>query len=177
MVPNVIAEYENGAATTAPTRESLYAGGLKIATIDAATTYHLRDHLSVRVNTDNSGTIIGEQGHYPFGDQWYLINTTTKEMFTSYERDHETGTTGAGTGNDYAMARYHVNRLGRFASLDPVEGIISDPQSLNHYAYSLNDPINLADPTGMTADATRDLRRRPCEGVHRSNLWQRSWWN
>jgi RHS repeat-associated protein len=138
----VIAEYDNGAAYTAPTREYLFAGGLKVATVDTATKYHLRDHLSVRVNTDSSGNIIGEQGHYPFGDSWYLNSTTTKEQFTTYERDPESG-------NDYAMARYNVNRLGRFSSVDPLSGNISDPQSLNRYAYVTNDPTNLTDPLGQ----------------------------
>jgi RHS repeat-associated protein len=141
----VIAEYDNGAAASSPSREYLYAGGLKVATLVSSTpTYHLRDHLSVRVNTDNSGSIIGEQGHYPFGDSWYLNSTTTKEQFTSYERDAESG-------NDYAMARYNVNRLGRFSSVDPLSGNLSNPQSLNHYAYALNDPINGADPSGLSS--------------------------
>ena len=160
-------EYENGAAPTAPTREYLYAGGLKVATVTGSTPmYHLRDHLSVRVNTDSSGMLIGEQGHYPFGDNWYLNNsTTTKEMFTTYERRPRNRRTGsAGTGNDYAMARYYPNRLGRFSSTDPLSGNINNPQSLNHYAYSLNDPINLMDPTGMTADMTA-----VCGGTPSSN--------
>jgi RHS repeat-associated protein len=93
------------------------------------------------VNTDSSGNLIGEQGHYPFGDSWYLNSTTTKEQFTTYERDSETG-------NDYAMARYYGSRLGRFLSVDPVAGNTSNPQSLNRYTYVLNDPINLIDPSG-----------------------------
>jgi RHS repeat-associated protein len=152
----VIAEYDNGAAVNAPTREYLYAGGTKIATVDTAMKFHLRDHLSVRVNTDSSGNIIGEQGHYPFGDSWYLNNTTTKEQFTTYERDAESG-------NDYAMARYNVNRLGRFSSVDPLPGSLGNPQSLNHYAYALNDPINGADPIGL--DPTfPDQPQTPCSG-------------
>ena len=146
----VIAEYTVTSGTPTLAREYLYAGGLKLATIDTATTYHLRDHLSVRVNTNTSGAIVGEQGHYPFGDSWYLNSTTTKEMFTSYERDPETGDGTTGTGNDFAMARYNVNRLGRFSSIDQLSGNLSNPQSLNHYAYSLNDPINDADPSGMS---------------------------
>ncbi len=63
----------------------------------------------------------------------------------TYERDVESG-------NDYAMARYHVNRLGRFSSTDPLSGNVGDPQSLNHYAYVQNDPINYADPTGMSGE-------------------------
>ena len=47
------------------------------------------------------------------------------------------------------MARYNVNRLGRFSSIDPLSGNISNPQSLNHYAYVANDPINMVDPLGL----------------------------
>ena len=36
-----------------------------------------------------------------------------------------------------------------FSILDPLSGSTSDPQSLNRYPYSRNDPINLIDPTGM----------------------------
>jgi RHS repeat-associated protein len=146
----VIAEYPAGSTGTSFSAEYLYAGGLKVATVtSSAQIYHLRDHLSVRVNTDSSGALVGEQGHYPFGDNWYMNSTTTKEMFTTYERDPETGSGSAGTGNDYAMARYNGNRLGRFSSIDPLSGNIGNPQSLNHYAYVTNDPINMADPLGL----------------------------
>jgi RHS repeat-associated protein len=92
--------------------------------------------------TDSSGNVIGEQGHYPFGEQCYAQSTTTKWQFTSYERDAESG-------NDYATFRYDVNRLGRFASPDLLAGSVADPQSLNRYAYVLNDPVNFVDPLGL----------------------------
>ena len=105
---------------------------MKIATVAGTTPmYHLRDHLSVRVNTDSNGNKTGEQGHYPYGESWYLTNTTVKQQFTSYEGDSETS-------NDYAIARYYINRLGRFSSVDPVAGNTSNPQSLNRYTYVLN---------------------------------------
>jgi hypothetical protein len=47
------------------------------------------------------------------------------------------------------MARYHVNRLGRFSSPDLVAGAIGDPQSLNRYAYVRNDSVNAVDPLGL----------------------------
>ncbi|HEY6181809.1 MAG TPA: RHS repeat-associated core domain-containing protein, partial [Terriglobales bacterium] len=47
------------------------------------------------------------------------------------------------------MARTYVNRLGRFSAPDRLSGPTTDPRSLNRYAYSLNDPVNLADPSGM----------------------------
>jgi RHS repeat-associated protein len=153
----VIAEYPAGSTGTSFSAEYLYAGGLKVATVtSSAQTYHLRDHLSVRVNTNSSGALIGEQGHYPFGENWFLTSTTTKEQFTTYERDAESG-------NDFAMARYNVNRLGRFSSVDPLSGNIGNPQSLNHYAYVTNDPINLADPTGMS-DAIAICGAGPAKG-------------
>src|SRR5262249_3877660 len=64
----------------------------------ATTTYFHMDHLSNRVLTDSSGNSSGQQGHYPFGESWYAVNSTSKWVFTSYERDAESG-------NDYALAR------------------------------------------------------------------------
>jgi hypothetical protein len=42
-----------------------------------------------------------------------------------------------------------VSRVNRFSSPDPIGGSIADPQSLNAYPYTRNDPINLTDPTGL----------------------------
>jgi hypothetical protein len=47
------------------------------------------------------------------------------------------------------MMRFSVNRLARFSSADPLSGSTSNPQSLNHYTYALNDAVNLADPSGL----------------------------
>jgi len=139
----VVAEYVNGAAPAAPTREYIYSGSALVATIaGSTTTYHHADHLSVRLTTDTSGNALAQQGHYPFGESWYQGSGGTKWQFTSYERDTESG-------NDYAMFRYHVNRLGRFSSPDPIAGSVADPQSLNRYAYVRNDAVNLADPLGL----------------------------
>src|SRR2546428_13768521 len=83
-------------------------------------------------------------GHFPFGESWYNA-TNDKLLFTSYEHDSESG-------NDYAMARSYVNRLGRFSSADPLSGSISDPQSLNRYDYVADDPTDLVDPQGTCPD-------------------------
>jgi len=137
-----IAEYDNGAAVASPSREYIYSGDTLISTVSAGTTnYHHADHLSVRVTTDANGNIVGQQGHFPYGEPWYSASTTTKFLFTSYEHDSETGL-------DYALARYYDSRMGRFCSPDPVDGWPDDPQSWNRYAYSRNDPVNLTDPSG-----------------------------
>jgi RHS repeat-associated protein len=139
----VIAEYQNGAAPGSPTREYIYSGGALLAKVESgAVQYYHPDQLSARLMTDSNGNVIGQEAHYPFGESWYQTNTTTKWLFTDYERDAESG-------NDYATFRYKTNRFGRFASPDPIAGSRSDPQSLNRYAYVLDDPVNLVDPLGL----------------------------
>jgi RHS repeat-associated protein len=138
----VIAEYGPSAPASSPNVEYIYSGGMLLARIQSSgTQYYLHDLLSPRVTTDSSGNVLGQQGHYPYGEQWYAANTTTKWFFTTYERDAESN-------NDYAMARYYVNRLGRFNASDPLGGSASDPQSLDRYAYARNDPVNKMDPSG-----------------------------
>ena len=88
-----------------------------------------------------NGNDIADQGHFPFGEAWYLGSAGTKWQFTTHERDAESG-------NDYAKARFNVSRLGRFSSPDPLSGSAGDPQSLNRYSYVRNMPVVAIDPTG-----------------------------
>jgi len=114
----VIAAYDNGAAVGSPSREYILAGGTRLAKIaSGATVYYHRDQVSTRVTTDSNGSVVSQQGHYPFGENWYQSGATpnstppnplpTDQQFTTYQRDTESG-------NDYALAREFVNRLGRF---------------------------------------------------------------
>jgi len=140
----VIAEYDNGAAPSAPSREYIYSGATLLAKIESgAAIYYHPDHLSNRVLTDSSGNSLGQRGHYPFGETWYESGTATKLKFTTYERDSESA-------NDYAMARTYINRFGRFPSTDPIPGSLGDPQSLNRYTYGRNVPVSVIDPSGMS---------------------------
>ena len=142
----VIAEYAAGAAASSPQREYIYSGSQLLAKIEGAgTSYYHPDHLSVRVTTDTTGTVIGTQGHYPFGEQWYPAPPqipSSKWQFTSYERDSESG-------NDYAMFRSYINPVARFSIPDAVAGSPANPQSLNRFSYVYNDPINSIDPFGL----------------------------
>ena len=74
-----------------------------------------------------------------------LVNFAYK--FTGKERDSESG-------NDYFGARYYSSNMGRFMTPDP-SGLSNadqtNPQSLNLYAYALNNPLRYTDPTGLEA--------------------------
>ena len=119
----VIAEYDNGAAPSSPSREYVYSGSQLLATISGgATTYHHPDQLSVRLSTDSSANVSRSFGHYPFGVVWYETGTASKWKFKTYERDAESN-------NDYAMARFYNNPIARFTSPDPLPGSVADPQA------------------------------------------------
>ncbi len=138
----VVAEYDNGAAPTAPSREYIYGGGALLAKIDSSgTKYYHQDLLSNRLVTDSSGNTYNQMGTFPFGDPWYTT-INDKLYLTSYERDSESS-------NDYAQARFFRWLIGRFLTLDPLPGSTGDPQSLNRYTYVENNPTNATDPSGQ----------------------------
>lgn len=45
--------------------------------------------------------------------------------------------------------RYYVPEKGRWLTPDPLAGDITNPQSLNRYAYVMNNPTNFVDPLGL----------------------------
>ena len=48
----------------------------------------------------------------------------------------------------YYHARYYHPGLGHFVSADTIVPEPGNPQSLNRYAYVLNNPLKYTDPTG-----------------------------
>ncbi len=89
-----------------------------------------------------------------------MITTGIKDKFTGKERDTETGL-------DYFGARYYGSNMGRFMTPDEFPGDpvdlfdvddppsqalpyadITNPQSLNKYAYTYNSPLRYIDPDG-----------------------------
>lgn len=100
---------------------------------------------SIRIVTDAQGQIVARHEFLPFGEE--LSPQTPprdKKLFTSQERDVETG-------QDYFGARYYRAGLGRFTTVDPghVNGAVEDPQSWNAYAYARNNPLRFIDAEGL----------------------------
>ncbi|MFZ0063268.1 MAG: RHS repeat-associated core domain-containing protein [Pyrinomonadaceae bacterium] len=80
--------------------------------------------------------------------------------FTSYERD--------ANGGDDAMMRKYQSSSSRFNQPDPYDGSynLTDPQSLNRYAYVQNDPVNFVDPSGLNIEnPSGNSRPQPLSGL------------
>ena len=96
------------------------------------------------------GNVCFSADYFPYGQELdYTTTCNTSYKFTGYERDAETG-------NDYAFARYYNPRLSRFMSEDPGPRDITDPQTLNRYAYVRNNSANMTDRTGLCSDFVDD---------------------
>jgi RHS repeat-associated protein len=83
------------------------------------------------------------------------VEDNVRQRFTGYERDEEIGL-------DYARARYYSGQQGRFTSPDPLlaSGRPASPQSWNRYAYVLNNPLRLTDPSGLTETQAESARQQ-----------------
>ncbi|MBL0240344.1 MAG: RHS repeat-associated core domain-containing protein [Chloracidobacterium sp.] len=120
----------------------------------AKVAYLTADHLgSPRINTDVTGAVASRHDYHPFGEEIATSQRTSvlgyaddtiRKQFTGYEIDGETDL-------DFAMARMYANRLGRFSSIDfgNAGALDIEPQSWNAYSYSLNNPVNITDPSGL----------------------------
>jgi len=56
-----------------------------------------------------NGNDIADQGHFPFGEAWYLGSAGTKWQFTTHERDAESGRPPSGCLNLWPL-HGHLNR-------------------------------------------------------------------
>jgi RHS repeat-associated protein len=128
------------------------------------TTYVLPDHLgssdtlldgsgapSGRLSFDAHGNRRGSDWRRSSPPDWTGIANTTRQGFTGHEMVDNVGLVHMG-------GRVYDPKLGRFLSVDPVIGDMSDSQSVHPYAYAGNRPLNTVDPSGLFGDG-------PCMGV------------
>jgi len=109
--------------------------------------YYFQDHLkSTDIVTAANGNILKESDYLPYGGEIVISGSDpNRYKFTGKERDSESGL-------DNFDKRYNASSMGRFMSPDPVfisADRLTDPQSLNLYAYVRNNPLSLVDPTGL----------------------------
>jgi RHS repeat-associated protein len=120
--------------------------------------YYHQDHLgSSSALSDAAGMLVEETAFYPFGQprcQFEPQHAQDTYLFTQKELDKETGL-------QYFDRRYLAAPLGRFSAIDfqfaspdllpknQESEFLDNPQKLNLYAYVLNSPLVLTDPTGL----------------------------
>jgi len=79
----------------------------------------------------------------PYGES-YAEWGTTDHQFTGQREDT------VGDLYDFPFREYHPTQ-GRWLSPDPLGGDVTNPQSLNRYAYVMNNPTSFVDPLGLLA--------------------------
>jgi len=84
------------------------------------------------------------------------------------------------TGLVFLRARWYDPRSGRFVSKDPFPGYASLPQTLNGYAYCLNNSINIADAQRQKWQANDRKGGCQCPWAQRARprwplCWDRVW--
>ncbi len=119
-------------------------------------TYAVQDGLgSVRGLIDTALGVNGTHTYDPYGNYIGTAPTTAYFGFTGEQTDP----------NDllFLRARYYDPSSGVFQSLDPFEGFMRIPMSLNGYSWVEGNTPNMVDPSGRTAALASMLNAGLCQ--------------
>ena len=147
------------------TSEYVFFAGKRVARRDAGGNiyYYAEDFIgSSRVITQSNGTLCSDADFLPFGQEAdYTSGCAQNYKFEGKERDIETG-------NDNFGARYYRSALGRWMSPDwsaipaPVPyANLTNPQTLNLYAMSSDNPETFADLDGHLGGIPEPVATNP----------------
>ncbi|MDX3771551.1 MULTISPECIES: polymorphic toxin-type HINT domain-containing protein [unclassified Streptomyces] len=134
--------------TTTPTAQRYYdlgGGNQAIRTNDNKVTFLIGDHHNTSELAVNAADLTMQQRRStPFGAPRGKAPATWPG-----EKGFIGGTRDATTGLTHLGAREYDPTTGRFISVDPVLDA-SNPQQLNGYSYTENNPTTFSDPTGRS---------------------------
>jgi RHS repeat-associated protein len=107
--------------------------------------YFLKDGIGsvVAVISGNGATLANTYRYDPFGSPASSSQTVTDPWQYATGYLDSTGLYKFGT-------RYYDRATGRWTQQDPVAGAVSNPASLNRYAYVNGNPVNYNDPAGAS---------------------------
>ncbi len=118
-------------------------GGKRVAMRADNVIYYLHgDHLgSTSLVTDGAGNVVARQLYLPYGaPRWISGTLPTDFTFTGQRADT--------TGLMYYRARYYSSYLNRWIQPDTIVPQPGNPQDLNRFSYTRNNPLRYTDPTG-----------------------------
>jgi RHS repeat-associated protein len=98
---------------------------------------------STTLRTNQAGTAVEDILFYPWGQNTWKLSGSGGYNFAGMPYYDTT------TNTDLTQFRLYSPGLGRWHSPDPMAGDLTNPQSLNRYAYVLNNPTTLTDPQGL----------------------------
>ena len=119
--------------------------GRHIAIYQNNATYfpHVNSLGSTTAVTDYTGAVVEDKLFYPWGQDWAMVGTLYEQRFAKLQhRDSETSL-------DPTPNRMFSSTQGRWLSPDPLFGSVANPQSLNRYAYVLNNACSATDASGL----------------------------
>ena len=99
---------------------------------------------TVRQLTSVAGAVTDTYEYDAFGNFFTKSGTTPNNyLYRGEQYDSDLGLY-------YLRARYYNTMTGRFVSMDPENGIVTDPKTLHKYLYTSSDPVNRIDPSGRS---------------------------
>ena len=146
--------------------EVVHLGGRALVNFQPSQSYFVHGNQlgSTSMNTDAAGNVAGDILFYPWGQVWK--GSSPEWHFGGFDYRDTTANL------DPTLFRQYANAQGRWLSPDPA-GLaafdLTNPQSLNRYAYVLNRPTTLTDPTTY-----RSCRLHAPLHVGRLSVW-RGW--
>ncbi len=152
-LPEVIYTSENEAY--------LHLPGVIVTEKAGETRYLLSDGLgSVRQAMDDNGSVVVYNEFDPYGNP--IVNRKSS-IVNPY------GYTGEWWQDEVELlhlrARWYMPETGTFLSRDPWEGDIHESQTLNHWPYVQNNPVNFSDPSGYIKKSEDKTAKEILEGL------------
>jgi RHS repeat-associated protein len=128
--------------------------------VTSGATWELTDALG-SVIAQAAGDRITQTATY---DPWGVADLS---QTAGWDADHgytaQTGDTGLGL--TFFYARTYDPTTGTFTTLDPWDGLLTEPETLNTYAYVLNDPLTTIDVLGYWPGWLENVNWREVGGV------------
>jgi RHS repeat-associated protein len=105
---------------------------------------HVNNLNSTAMLSNHAGSAVEDVLFYPWGQTWpsHVWGSGGYQFAGMPYYDTSTNT-------NYTRYRVYSQNLGRWLSPDPIAGDITNPQSLNLYAYVMNNPTTFTDPLGL----------------------------
>ena len=103
---------------------------------------HVNNLGTTTVVTNEAGAELEDQLFYPWGQPWTVAGLPYLMHFAGMQQLQ-------GARLHPTQFRDYTRNLGRWMRPDPLAGDVTNPQSLNRYAYALNNPVSNIDPSGL----------------------------